>query len=227
LLSLFKIDYNNSKQTLLSSTIKGFTTYLEYVGYGIITLSAYNMGDLFIPHIILYSILSIPHTISEGFGLTIKNYLIEMKHIKASYQSRKKYILSFVLLVITSALIFSLILLAFEDKLAALYYPSLTVDMKKLYSDVISYYSIFIIFDFFSVVLDGFITGKEGESNRLSIYKAIVFCLICIPIGFGFTFYYNVGIIGIWMTIFLYISIHFLVEIIYVYKVHGLYAFKE
>jgi hypothetical protein len=52
ILLLFKIDFDNSKQFLFQSTIKGFSTYLDYLGYGIIILSAYNMGELSIPNII-------------------------------------------------------------------------------------------------------------------------------------------------------------------------------
>ncbi len=225
--SVFKVDFHSAKELLLPSAVKGFSSYLEYLGYGILVLSAYNMDQLMIPHILLYSILIVPHIFSEGFALTIKIYLNEIKHVKASYESRKKYIICFILLITTIALIFSILFITLGDKIALLYYPQLTEEMILIYSNVISYYSIIIVFDFLSVFLDGFIRGKEGETQKLSIYKAIVFCIICIPAGLFITHYYGMGILGIWMIIFVYIIIHFIADMIYVYKVHGLYAFKE
>lgn len=225
--SVFKMDWNASKETLLTNTVKGFYGYLNYLGYGLMILSAYSLTELYIAHIIIYSILSVPHTLSEGFSITIRKYLSEMKHTKASFESRKKYLLCFVILVITITLTFALLLITLQDRIVILYYPQISEEMKNIIYNVILYYSIFIIFDYFSIILDGFIIGKEGESLKLPIYKAVVFCLICLPIGLFVTYNYNLGITGIWWTGFGYTGVHFLANMIYVYKVHGLYAFKE
>jgi Na+-driven multidrug efflux pump len=222
---LLSFDFERMKNFMLIATYKGFFSYLEYAGYGLLVLTAYYLGDeIFITNLILFNILAIPHTLCEGFANSIRNYLLHIKTVRESYTSRKKYITCFTIVVLLVAILFSACIFYLKSYIPSLY--GVTV-YDASYDSIITLYCIFIFCDYLSIILDGYIKGKEFDSDQLSVYKGIILLVIFVPGGLFLTVKYDLGLLGIWMTIYTYMGSHFIVDLIYVYMTHGFYGFKE
>jgi Na+-driven multidrug efflux pump len=223
--NIFSLNYERMKNYLYISTYKGFFNYLEYAGYGLLVLSAYHLNEnSFTTNLVIFNIISIPHVLCEGFANSIRSYLLHIKTIRESYISRKKYIICFVIVVILVCIIISGLIYCFSELLPGVYNLT-TYDPD--YTVIINMYCFFIFFDYLSIILDGYIKGKEFDSDQLAVYKGIILLLIFVPLGLFITIYYSLGLFGIWMTIYLYMGSHFIVDLAYVYTTHGLYGFKE
>ena len=227
-LTFFTLDLGKSYDILLSSVFKGFFCYLEYAGYGLLILASYYLGDdVFKVNLILFNIVTIPHIVGLGCGITIKNYLIQVKNSKVSFESRKRFICCFLFVTFIIGIIFAVILLTYREIVLKIFILNPSYNMIYEFNKILNLYSTFLLCDFLSLILDGFISGLEGESDYLKIYKAFVFIIIFCPLGIFVTYLLNIGLIGIWAIIFSFSVVHSAVGLIYVYKVHGLYAFKE
>jgi Na+-driven multidrug efflux pump len=227
-LTIFTVDLGKSYDILLSSVFKGFFCYLEYAGYGLLILASYYLGeDVFKVNLILFNIVTVPHIVCQGCGITIKHYLIQVKSSKVSFESRKRFICCFLFVTFIIGVLFAVSLLTFRENILKIFLLNPSNKMIFEFNTILNLYSAFLIFDFLSIILDGFISGLECESDYLKIYKAFVFMIIFCPLGIFITYLLNMQLLGIWATIFLFSVIHSVVGLIYVYKVHGLYAFKE
>ena len=141
------------------------------------------------------------HSFSQGLSSTLKNYIsYSSTGNKHSHQAKVKYVKIFTLVVLAFAITFSVILLTLRGDITRLYLSSAEVASE--FSSMNRFYTVIIFADFISGELEGYVRGITLSQNNLFVYK-VLFPIIFIPVGFSISFFFEYGLYGIWIGIFL------------------------
>ena len=134
--------------------------------------------------------------INKGFYITLRNYLL---YNKEATEKKKNYVIIFSLTFLTFSLSLFIILMVFDNILLKLYLINGGDKNLKIISNSIKIiYSLCVLFNCIQILLYGFIRGMVTLS---SILKKIIYSLICLLLCLLLCFYFNYGIIGLWISV--------------------------
>ena len=81
-------------------------------------------------------------------------------------------------------------------------------------SSVFKFYAIFFIVDTFNIMLQGILAGA-GKQSITSMWNVAMTFGWMIPGGYIFAFYLNFGLFGLWLSIAIFVSLLFIVNVFY------------
>lgn len=141
---------------------------------------------------------------NKGFYLTFRNYLL---YNKDATEKKKNYVIIFSLSFLAFGFILFIILIVSENILLKLYLINGgDEELKAISSSIKIIYSLCVLFNEVQILLYGFIRGMAMPSPLI---KKVFYSLICLSLCLLLCFYFNYGIVGLWMGIlimcFLYI----------------------
>lgn len=219
---LFKI--NEYFSYIKYSMINGLQCLVIYLGIGMtIIASMYLEQKEIISNIMLFNSFFFTFCLFYGFSLTFAQYVAFISYTH-SYLSKLKYVKYFIVILVLFSSFISLIIYLFKRKIAHLY--TLDENIVQDFIDVIKYYILFVFIHCLQLVTDGFIQGLNSQTS-LKIYFAIAFLVIFFPLIIILSYYFSYGYLGFWISIFAFISINAVLNLIYIYKYHDLWIFKN
>ena len=144
--------------------------------------------------------------LNKGCYITLKNYLL---YNKEATEKKKKYVIVFSLTVLFFALLLFIILIVFKNILLNIYLLKGGEKLlKKINNSIHIIFALCVLFNCIQILLYGFIRGMAMPSPVL---RKVIYPLICLLLCLMLCFYFNYGIIGLWISVLI-LSLLFLCE---------------
>lgn len=220
--NIFKIKLASLNNYLKSALFNGLFTSMEYSAYGIIMLSTYFLDkESFSANVMISNIISLMHVACYGFAETFRDYLGSVSH-QHSLKSKKKFLKLFGLVLTIMAIIFCIIITTLEDYIPYLFLSKPTNRIINEFSHIIKYYAIIIFIDYTGIICDGFINGVNPKL-RLSLFKGLAKLIVFVPLALMMCYFLDYTLLGFWIGIYIYMVIHTLTDIFYIWNNHDLW----
>lgn len=198
------------------SMIKGVLFNFRYFALGIIIYSSFYIGNEYLLATTLaFLLISLPHIFALGISKFYKSYS-ESSVFDHSQRTKLKYLQFFWLIVFISANLFSFSILLLKTPMFRImlnlytgFFQVVPMDQQtseiyRLYNIIVKYYSLIILFDFFSNGFQEILKSYNDHSrNYLSFYKGLSLILIFIPIGVLICYFLEYEIFwGYWIGLY-------------------------
>ena len=176
----------------------------SFIFYLLFIASLFTDRKQLIVNIIYLNFYDVLIGFNKGLYLTLRNYLL---YNKEATIRKKKYVIVFSLASLTFAFTLFILLIIFKNILLKIYLINGgDKKIKKISESIKIIYAFCVLFNMIQILLYGFIRGMVTPS---SIYKKLMYSLICLSLCVLLCFYFDYGIIGLWLSIlimcFLYI----------------------
>ena len=176
----------------------------SFVFYLLFIASLFTDKNQLIVNIIYLNFYNTLIAISKGSYITLKNYLL---YNKEATEKKKNYVVIFSSTFLFLSFCLFIILMAFNNILLKIYLIDGGAEPLQNISKLINkIYALCVIFNAIQILLYGFIRGLAMPSP---LKKKVVYSLITILLCLLLCFYYDYGIIGLWISVlilcFLYI----------------------
>ncbi len=196
---------------------------LDFLPFGFFLLFSFFINENSLTaNIILMNVFSLLHSFAQGLSSTLKNYILYSSiGNKHSHQAKIKYVKIFTNVVLILAGIFSIVLITLGGNVTVIYINNSYEIIAKEINDMHYFFTAIMFLDFVSEELEGYVRGINIPNN-LIVYK-IVFPIIFLPIGFALCFFFDYGIRGLWIGIFLNILVYTFPNGVNVYNHYDLF----
>ncbi len=176
----------------------------SFIFYLLFIASLFTDRKQLIVNIIYLNFYDVLIGFNKGLYLTLRNYLL---YNKEATIRKKKYVIVFSLASLTFAFTLFILLIIFKNILLKIYLINGgDEELQKISESIKIIYAFCVLFNMIQILLYGFIRGMVTPS---SIYKNLMYSLICLSLCVLLCFYFDYGIIGLWLSIlimcFLYI----------------------
>ena len=178
----------------------------SFIFYLLFIASLFTDRKQLIVNIIYLNFFDVLIGINKGLYITLRNYLL---YNKETTIKKKKYVIVFSLVFMTFAFSLFILLIVFKNILLKIYLINGgDEDLKIISENIKIIYAFCVLFNMIQILLYGFVRGMAMPS---SIFRKIILSLICLSLCLLLCFYFDYGIIGLWLSIlimcFLYIFI--------------------
>ena len=176
----------------------------SFIFYLLFIASLFTDRKQLIVNIIYLNFYDVLIGFNKGLYLTLRNYLL---YNKEATIRKKKYVIVFSLASLTFAFTLFILLIIFKNILLKIYLINGgDEELQKISESIKIIYAFCVLCNMIQILLYGFIRGMVTPS---SIYKKLMYSLICLSLCVLLCFYFDYGIIGLWLSIlimcFLYI----------------------
>lgn len=176
----------------------------SFIFYLLFIASLFTDRKQLIVNIIYLNFYDLLIGINKGCYITLRNYLL---YNKDATIKKKNYVIVFFCTFLIFAFFLFIILIVFKNILLNIYlYDGGYEDLQNISNSLKIIYAFCVLFNVIQILLFGFIRGMAVPSY---IYRKLINSLLCLSLCLLLCFYFNYGIIGLWISIlimcFLYI----------------------
>lgn len=217
-IKLFDIDMFNTKELWVFSKLAIFSAlqhYGDFIGYEIVAF----LGNYLPVHADnAASLVILNYTVVSGYVYSGSSYPLGQIIGYSLGKEDKKFYKFAINTYIKLNLIISVFLTAFTSffKYDILYFYTKNEVIINIAAPILQIYAFFIPVDCYNVMFQSILRGS-GNQDIPSIWNIIATLSITIPVSYVLAFVVNIGMLGLWIGIFSFMTIMLIISFFYVY----------